>query len=186
VGGGGFNVGREGGFNGLVGGSCFSRKKTVEQGTAGGAAGFILGGVIEGQSNNGNNICQLPPLCFLTSANNGKSNSSVSIIKRFNHSSIKDERSNFSAINEHRANNGNAQISGIFPVELGAGYYDNNGLCADNNGLAGAAIDKDDSLPNGFEDEHQPTADNTGPPNVKLGFKAKRANKKIGHYGKRG
>jgi hypothetical protein len=50
-----------------------------------------LGGIIEGHSYNGNNICQFPPLCFLASANNGKSDSSVSIIERSNHSSIKDE-----------------------------------------------------------------------------------------------
>jgi hypothetical protein len=83
------------------------------------------------------------------------------------------------------ANDGNVQISGIFPAEQGAGY-DNNGLCADNNGLAEATIDKDDSLPDGFEDERKPTADNTGPPDVKSGFKGKCANKKIEHYGKRG
>jgi hypothetical protein len=89
------------------------------------------------------------------------------------------------ATNEHSANDGNAQISGIFPVEQGAGY-DNNGLCADNNGLTRAAIDKDDSLPNGFEDEPKPTADNTGPPDVKSSLKGKCANKKFGHHGKRG
>ncbi len=133
---------------------------------AGGAASFILGRIIEGQNNNGNNICQLPPLCFLASANDGKSDSLVSVIKCFNHLFVKDERSDFLAANEHSANDGNAQISSIFPVEHGA-RYDDNGLCAYDNVLAGATIDKDDSLPDGFEDERQPTANNSGPPDVK-------------------
>jgi hypothetical protein len=156
-----------------------------EQGTAGGAAGFLLGRVIKGHSYNGNNICQLLPLFFLASANDGKSDSSVSVVECSNHSSVKDEHSDFSAANKHSANDGNAQISSIFPAEQGAGY-DNNDLCADNNGLPEATIDKDDSLPDGFEDERKPTADNTGPPDVKSGFKGKRAIKKFGHYGKRG
>ncbi len=130
----------------LSAGVVFPEKKTVEQGTARGAASFISGGVIEGQSNNGNNKCQLPPLCFLASANNGKSDSLVSIVKRFNHWSVKDMHSDFSAANKHSANDGNAQISGIFPVEQGAGY-DNNGLLLTTMALPGLLLTRMTAFP---------------------------------------
>ena len=54
----------------------------------------------------------------------------------------------------------------------------NEHASANNNGLAKAPIDKGDDLPDGFVDKHTPS--------VKPDFKSKRANKKIGHYGKRG
>jgi hypothetical protein len=59
----GVRWGKRKGFQSTCWRELFS--KMGEQGTAGGAACFLLGGVIEGHSYNGNNICQLLPLCLI-------------------------------------------------------------------------------------------------------------------------
>ncbi len=71
-----------------------------------------------------------------------------------------------------------ADDSGLAKVAIDDETANNKHASANNNGLAKATVDKDNDLPDGFVDKHTPS--------VKPDFKSKRANKKIGHYGKRG
>ncbi len=153
--------------------------------TAGGAARFALGGVIEDIGNNGNNICQKPPRCFITPADDGRSgglqqitNFAVDDASALYERSDNGQSANDGQCSDTLAVNDDVLCQDVCEDEC-SDLEDKRKPSADNTGPPDVYSDLK-------EDEHKLIADNTGPPFVKSGFKGKRANKKFGIYGKRG